>query len=91
MMSNESSGFVFSLIVSYFILDSIPGLIFPPGSRMLLNFSICSLLNFALSSSLRNGRAIVVDIRHMIKTNPKVIDGVDEFIVMNVFLNLISL
>merc|ERR1719367_1359138 len=89
MMSNDSSGFEFSSLVSYFMLDSIPGLITPPGSSILLNFSISSLLNFALSSSLRNGAAIAVDNRHMVKMNPRVIDDVFEFIFMNVFLNLI--
>merc|ERR1712223_872705 len=90
MMSNDSSGFEFSSLVSYFMLDSIPGLILPPGSSILLNFSICSLLNFAFSSSLRNGRATVADIRHMVKMNRRLIDDVFESIMMNVFLlNLI--
>merc|ERR1719367_1251858 len=89
MMSNDSSGFEFSSIVSYFMLDSIPGLILPPGSRILLNFSISSLLNFAFSSSLRNGSAIAVDNRHMVKINPRRIDDVFEFIMMNVFSILI--
>merc|ERR1719367_2639170 len=74
MMSKDSSGFEFSSIVSYFMLDSIPGLITPPGSSILLNFSISSSLNFALSSSLRNGRAIAVDNRHIVKINPRLID-----------------
>merc|ERR1712165_513866 len=76
MMSNESSGFEFSSLVSYFMLDSIPGLILPPGSSILLNFSISSLLNFAFSSSLGNGSAIVEDIRNMVKITPRVINDV---------------
>merc|ERR1719367_413244 len=85
MMSNDSSGFESSSVVSYFMLDSIPGLILPPGSSILLNFSISSVLNFALSSSLMNGSAIAVDNRHKVKRNPRVIDNVFESIMMNVF------
>merc|ERR1712165_197510 len=86
MMSNDSSGFEFSSLVSYFMLDSIPGLILPPGSSILLNFSISSVLNFALSSSLRNGSAIAIDNRHMVRINPRVINDVFESIMMNIFL-----